>query len=137
LKSIDRVKLLVKRSMSFLKYSFEALNAGEYDLAVFNADQSLQLLVKAVLLHITGYYPQIHGIRELLGAYYEVTRDDVIRDIVREYRKELVELEKAYIEAWYGLTVYEYEESRRLLEFVKKIIEYLLDKHRELAPKTL
>jgi len=64
--SIDLVELLKKRSSLFYEYAREALSRGHYDMAMFHAEQALQLRLKALALRILGYIPRIHSVRELL-----------------------------------------------------------------------
>ena len=58
---------LRRRASVFLREAEKLLEEGEYDIACFNAEQSLQLYVKSVLLKLFGEAPRIHGVRELLG----------------------------------------------------------------------
>ena len=60
---ISRVNTLIKRALEFLKEAERDLAEGLYNLAIFHTEQSLQLYLKAVLLKLTGYYPEVHGIR--------------------------------------------------------------------------
>lgn len=111
--SWERVELLKERSRLFLDLARELLDRGLYDLAAFAAEQAAQLRIKASLLRLTGEYPRIHYVRELLGVlayrleeagYLSAAKS--IREFVGDRRGDLIELEEAYIGARYGLQRY-------------------------------
>ncbi|HDN76216.1 MAG TPA: HEPN domain-containing protein [Acidilobales archaeon] len=102
---ISRVNTLIKRALEFLKEAERDLAEGLYNLAIFHTEQSLQLYLKAVLLKLTGYYPEAHGIRTLLSKLHSVIGKDEIIDFIRKYRKQLIEIEEAYIQARYGRSI--------------------------------
>lgn len=62
------VELLKKRSKIMLEDSKEELSKGHYDLAVFLAEQAVQLYLKAIILNATGTMSRTHTIRDLIGA---------------------------------------------------------------------
>jgi len=130
---IDRVKLLAKRARAFLKYALKALEEGDSDFAVFSAEQALQLMLKAVLLHLAGSYPEIHSVRNLLGLYHHITSDEWVKDIATRFRRELAELEEAYTRSRYGGAPYSEDEARTLVEVARRIVALLEEKHRELV----
>ncbi len=119
---IERVNLLLERSNRFLEQSIECLNKGYYDLAIFHADQALQLFLKAVLLKITGFYPEVHKIRELLGILYNITRREEIEDVVKKYRDVLVKIENAYTESRYGLVEYTKDTAEKVIDVTINVI---------------
>lgn len=63
----DVVKLLKKRAKGFLEGARERLNAGDYDVSCFMAEQSAQLYLKALILELSGEVPRTHSIRQLLS----------------------------------------------------------------------
>ncbi|BEP16702.1 hypothetical protein PYJP_00540 [Pyrofollis japonicus] len=93
---IDEYKVMVTRSKGFLDLAREAYRRKQYDLAVFLAEQAVQLRIKAALLRIAGYYPRVHGIRLLLGEPSKTVGDkagDKIKQFIAEKRSLLSELE--------------------------------------------
>ena len=126
-----RVEMLLRRSERFLEDAFRALEDSYYDLAIFYSGQAAQLALKALMLDVLGFYPEIHGIRELLGLYYKATGDEEAKALATEARKVLAEMERAYTEARYGPE--EYDEgialeslkvARELVAFVKSRIHH-------------
>lgn len=43
-------------------------SGGDYDIAVFLADQSIQSYLKSVILEISGEIPRTHVLRHLFNA---------------------------------------------------------------------
>jgi len=113
---------LVRRARVFLSVAQELLERSEYDLAVFNAEQAVQLRLKALLYRLWGIIPRSHSIRWLLG----LLRDSLLRaglgeaaekvdEFVRSNRSLLAALEDAYTLTKYGHLEYDYELASRLL----------------------
>ena len=116
--SYERIERLLGRAKGFFEGVHFHIDRRNYDIAVFNMEQALQLYLKAVLLKLTGLYPEVHGIRLLLSYVYKYTGDDRIAEFVKKYRIELSDVERAYTEAKYGITSYSQEDADRLLEVV-------------------
>jgi HEPN domain-containing protein len=124
-----RVTQLLRRAERFLDDAKRAMSDEYYDLAIFYAEQAAQLALKALILYTTGSYPEIHGLRMLLGEYYKATGDEEAVEIVKRLRRLLTMLERAYTEARYGSEEYSEEEAmdavsvaEELLGFAKKRI---------------
>jgi len=60
------VKKLLRRSDVFFKNALSNLRDKEYDLAMFNLEQSLQLFLKVKILEKGVEFPGIHEIDKLL-----------------------------------------------------------------------
>ena len=118
----DEYEMLLKRSSRFYETAAMQMNKGYYDLCVFSLEQSLQLYLKAILLKLGVDFPRTHSIRKLLELIYEVTKHNVIKGILIKYSVELGSLEDAYITSRYIYRDYSKEETERLKETVKVII---------------
>lgn len=114
-----------KKSISFSKKCWRKPKSEEYNLAVFHAQQALQLYLKATLLKITGTYPEIHDLKELLSQIYSITGNEEVREFVRTFRKQLIDLDRAYIESRYGSRISERIEAEEYVMLVKKCIGLL------------
>jgi HEPN domain-containing protein len=62
------VNLLRDRSLRMLNSAKRNLFSGDYNMAIFMADQSLQLYLKLVILELTGEIPRKHILRHLFNA---------------------------------------------------------------------
>ncbi|MCX8162241.1 MAG: HEPN domain-containing protein, partial [Candidatus Bathyarchaeota archaeon] len=60
-------RLLWYRAERFLVRALRDYSEGDYDGACFNAEEAVQLAVKAVLYKYFGEAPRIHGSRTLLS----------------------------------------------------------------------
>lgn len=61
----EEAELLKKRALEFLENAKENLEKKRFDLAAFNAEQSLQLLLKYFLFIKAGDYPKTHSLKTL------------------------------------------------------------------------
>jgi len=90
-------------------------------------------MLRAVLLHLAGSYPEIHSVRNLLGLYHHIAGDEGVKDIATRFWRELAELEEAYTRSRCGGAPYSEDEAHTLVVIAKRIVEFLEEKHRELV----
>jgi len=55
-------ELLKRRALSFLKNAKSSFEQGEYDIALFNMEQFIQLYSKYLLYRRIGDYPKTYSI---------------------------------------------------------------------------
>ena len=113
------------RSRMFLEEARDAYAKQRYDLAVFLAEQGLQLYLKAQLLRVLGDYPRTHSIRQLLAMLSRALGGEaerVVADFMRRERSCLSELEDVYIASRYTLRVYTREDAEDILSTVERVI---------------
>ena len=129
--SYDFVELLKKRSRAFLKYSQEAFNRGDYDLACFFAEQAAQLRLKSLILRILGMVPRTHRIRELLGTILKALRNlnyeqaETVNSFINESRSTLRVLEDAYTGSRYLERTYDKDDAFDCINLVKELFKLL------------
>ena len=76
---------------------------GLYDIACFEADQAVQLILKAYIQKVGGSVPRTHSLRRLLGHLGSLTgREEEVVEFVSRLRGELIALEDAYLRARYA-----------------------------------
>jgi HEPN domain-containing protein len=122
---IDEYRVMVTRSRWFLDLAKEAYRRQQYDLAVFLAEQAVQLRIKAALLRIAGYYPGVHGVRLLLGELSRTVGGEAgerIKRFIAEKRSLLSELEDAYLIARYAPKQYTREDAEDLIAVAEETI---------------
>ena len=118
----DEVELFLKRAKNFLDGAKERFQKEDWDLTCFMAEQSVQLITKAIILEKGGELPKTHSIRKLFAMLYELTEDDEFK----YDRKALLFLESAYLNSRYFNFTYEIEDAEeaiRIAEEIKKIVE--------------
>lgn len=120
--SYNRFELLIKRAKEFLKGAYFHLKEKDFDIAVFNLEQSLQLYLKAVILKHTGLYPEVHGVKKLLSYIYVQTKNKELASFTKKFREELEDLEEAYINARYGNVTYSQLKVKELFKVVESCI---------------
>jgi len=79
------MSFLVENSRSFLRVAKRDLEEGEYNLAMFHAEQVLQLCAKYKLYLKYGDYPKTHRLKELLGALGQSYDPHVVDLLVEAY----------------------------------------------------
>ena len=102
----EEAEHLYNRSSEFLETADFQLERGFYALTVFNAEQSLQLFLKAKLLEEGLTYPQTHGVRSLMELLSTITEEKTGKEVsklLEHYLIELGSLEDAYIASRYLL----------------------------------
>jgi len=118
----DEVELFLKRAKNFLDGAKERFQKEDWDLTCFMAEQSVQLITKAIILEKGGELPKTNSIRKLFALFYELTEYDE----VKYDRKALLFLESAYLNSRYFNFTYEKEDAEeaiKIAEEIKKIVE--------------
>ena len=101
-----------------MKDALEDLKREDYDLAMFHIEQACQLIVKAKLLDLTGYFEKTHSLRKLLSDLSSIK-------FVNENWSMLRNLEFAYIASRYLPEEFKKEEVEEALKVYKKLREIL------------
>ncbi len=98
-------------------------------MAVFLAEQSVQLYLKSVILELTGEVPRTHSVRQLLHMLRSLLSgaSEVIDEFTRKHRGLLTGLEDAYLASRYLFRAYERDESEELVKFAGKVIRFVED----------
>lgn len=117
---IDKFK---DRANRFLKSAEFNLNLKWYDFAVFNAEQALQLALKAIILENAGNYPFTHDLRELISLASKYIPD--LKTLMAKYSLEIDFLIHAYIESRYMSESYSEEVAKHLVEVVKEFLKVM------------
>ncbi len=122
----SEAEILLKRAKAFLKNAEYLIGIKEYDLAAFNLEHSLQLLLKYKLLVEAGEYPRTHSLRKLFRIIIDLTGDEEIKRFYMENIDTIGNLEASYITARYLPVEFEEFEVRNMLELVKKAFKLLI-----------
>ena len=125
---IDEAELLRRRSLRMLNHAEHCVTTGDYDLASFLAEQTVQLYLKSVILELTGEVPRTHVIRQLFHILRTIVKNkELIDEFMRKNRRLLVGLEEAYLALRYLFRIYEKEEAEELINFAKEVINFVRD----------
>lgn len=127
-------RLLWYRAERFLVRALRDYSEGDYDGACFNAEEAIQLAVKAILYKYFGEVPRIHGSKVLLSRLrnllMDAGREDVASLVGRftaDNRDILDLLEESYIMARYGSISYGGRQAERCIEIARRAFEVLKD----------
>ena len=123
---VDEVCLIRRRSLRMLYRAKECLRDGDYDLAVFLAEQAVQLYIKSVILEVLGEMPRTHVIRQLLHYLRNAIEDNnSIDNFIRHNRMLFSALEEAHLASRYFFKVYSREEAETLVKFAEEVISFV------------
>ncbi|MGC9186799.1 MAG: HEPN domain-containing protein [Fervidicoccaceae archaeon] len=120
---LEEYEYLIKRSRRFYDTALIQMEKEFYDLAAFSLEQSLQLYLRAFLLKMGLEYPRTHSIRRLLELIYEISRNEEIERLMRDFLLELAILEDVYITARYIPREYKKEEVLRIKRAADEVME--------------
>jgi HEPN domain-containing protein len=114
----------VKKSKTFMNYAEKDLQEGRFDSSAFFAQQSAELLLKAILLKRTGARPYTHSLTELLELIAQVFSAEIPDDV----RVCAHILERHYIASRYpdaGIGEYDKSDAQEALRCLKRLMDYV------------
>ncbi len=125
----EEIKKLLERSKKFKDAAEFHFSRGDYDLAAFNIEQSLQLFLKAKLLQKGVEFPKTHTLRKLFLLLGEILKKiEEFKKFESEKSLEFASLEDAYITARYFPRDFEKEEVEKLKNFLEEV-ENLIERY--------
>ncbi len=119
----EEIEIMLMRAKIFerdAKIDFENKN---YDIALVHVEQAIQLILKAKLLELTGYYEKTHKITKLLDDLYKVTKNCNIKDFLDKEYFVLKRIEQAYISGRYLVETFTEKDVKEGFRILKKIYE--------------
>ncbi len=123
------MEFLKERALQFLEMSKTAAERGFYELALFHAEQALQLYVKYLIYRRLGDFPKTHFLRDLLDRAVELYGDVCnLGEFIRRHSTVLTLVEHAYITSRYlpfRARREDYEAARDAVEEALKIFKCL------------
>ncbi len=118
----EEILLYLDRAKKFRRNAEFNFRNNDYDLAMFHIEMAMQLLIKAKLLHLKGYFEKTHSLRKLLSELEDV---EGVNDFMKKYRVVLRNLERAYITSRYYFEEFfedEVEEAFKALSELEEIL---------------
>ena len=116
-------ELLKRRALSFLRNARSSFELGEYDIALFNMEQFIQLYSKYLLYRRIGDYPKTHSIIRLLKDISKVYDAKEVENFIEDNLEGLYLLEEAYISSRYLPREYDMDIAAKLLKLSEKALE--------------
>lgn len=117
----EEIHIYIKRAFVFLKDAEFDFANGEFDIAMFHIEQACQLILKAKLLEIKGYFPKTHDIEKLLTEIYSETKDKRIKKLIEKRKKVIRDLVRAYITSRYFYERFFPDEVKEAFDFFEEI----------------
>jgi len=97
---------------------------GPTDSLCFHCHQSVEKILKGFLVFQSGEFPKVHDLIHLLNLCKNTDNE------LGNLEDDVLFLNRFYIETRYppDITVYSREESKKALEFSKKIVQFIINK---------
>jgi len=115
------IEVFLRRAEGFIKDAHEDLKRGDYDLAMFHVEQACQLILKAKLLDLTGYFEKTHSLRKLIEGLSEIFLHEELNEFLKENWNTLRSLEFAYLSSRCYPEEFQKEEVEEALEMYKAL----------------
>ena len=115
------IEMFLEKAKKFKENAIYNFKNKNFDLAMFNLEQAAQLLIKAKLLDIKGYYEKTHNLRKLLLELKDVWKKEELKKFIEENKKQLRDLERAYITSRYFFEEFFEDEVKRCFDLLEKL----------------
>lgn len=125
--SYEDVELMRRRAERFLRNALRLVEEGDYDIAIFSAEQYCQLMLKYKLLIRKGVYPRTHSLRRLIKELGEI--NGRVLTLIQDIRNlhYIARLEEAYIASRYLPIEYGEAEVRDLIRFILEVFKPIVE----------
>ncbi len=121
----EELGFLRKRADKFRKYADDAFKKGDYDMAAFNTEQSLQLYLKYTLGMLLGDFPRTHSISRLLNNISKASGDKTFSAFVEKEPNIVSNLEEVYLTARYLPSEFTEKQVAKLIAFSENVLKKL------------
>ncbi len=119
------IKLYLERADGFIDDAINDLKKGRYDLAMVHVELAIQLLIKAKLLDLKGFFEKTHHLRKLLKELAEIYKPEEIYNFLEKYRETLKIIEFSYIAGRYLMEEFEKEDVENALKVYEELRKLL------------
>ncbi len=116
----EEIRNMLRRAEGFLRDARVDFEKGDYDLAMFHIEQACQLLIKAKLLDLVGYFEKTHSLRRLLRDLSKIYREE-LEEFIDKNWKILRDLEFSYIASRYLSEEFRKEDVERAFKLYEKL----------------
>jgi len=129
------VGLLARRARNALARAKRDLEVGDYDGAVFDAEQAVELYLMATILEHAGAAPRTRSLREMLRTVGEMLGfASEVKEFIRRNRSGLHVLEDAYYSARYLPKEFTREDAEGLVALAEEVIGFVETRRASRAP---
>ncbi|MEM0373802.1 MAG: HEPN domain-containing protein [Sulfolobaceae archaeon] len=117
---------LMMKAQRYLELAKIALEKGFYSEVCFLSSLAAELYIKGVSLAITGGFPTVHDLREILN-YIRINKkgENMIDEFIRENRERLRLISNEYLVSRYNLgSTYDKEDAENCLKILLEVIDF-------------
>jgi len=116
-------EFLRKNADSFYRNAKHLFKQGEYNLAAFNLEQAMQLMLKYLLASRLGEFPRTHSLRRLFREVKTLCPE--LWEFYEGNASVVGNIESAYIASRYYPVDFQEVEVREMLSAYEKFLEVL------------
>ncbi|RLG39479.1 MAG: DNA-binding protein [Thermoproteota archaeon] len=116
-------EFLRKNADSFYRNAKQLLEQGEYNLAAFNLEQAMQLMLKYLLASRLGEFPRTHSLRRLFREIKDLCPR--LWEFYEDNASVVGNVESAYIASRYYPVDFQEVEVREMLSAYEEFLEVL------------
>ena len=122
-----KADFLKRKAEAFLEDADYDISRGEWFLAAFHLEQTIQLYLKYYLFLKLGDYPKVHSLEELLRELEKVYPKDKkkIEKIRKEKASVIGDLDQAYITSRYLPVEFNKFQVMEMMKFTENFIKFL------------
>ncbi len=117
----EEIEILLERAEGFVDDASNDLRKARFDLALVHIEQAMQLIIKAKLLDLKGYFEKTHSLRKLLQELAEIFKKEEITAFIEKHREMLKIIEFSYIAGRYSTEEFEKELAEKAFEVYKEL----------------
>jgi len=121
----EEIEIMLRRAKVFERDAKIDFENKDYDIALLHIEQAIQLLLKAKLLDLTGYYEKTHKITKLMEDLCKVYENEDLESLLDNEYFILKRIEQAYISGRYLVESFnekDVNEGFRILNKIKKLL---------------
>ncbi|EQB74623.1 MAG: hypothetical protein AMDU4_FER2C00003G0068 [Ferroplasma sp. Type II] len=125
-----KYKLFVEKSKRFFEDAVNNYEKQYYDLSMFSLHQSLELLLRALLIKNAREFPHSHNLKNLMETLSEMKNSEcttIIKSYLKKYGLELSIITDGYVTSRYLESSYDGSDIQKLINVVKEMKEGMQD----------
>ncbi len=120
----------IEKFRRFFENSLFNRDKKYYDISLFNLQQSMEFLLKALLIKSSGDFPKSHNLKVLLEFLSKISNEkckNLINLYISKNGIKLSYLSDAYISSGYFVSSYSLNDVDELIEMIKNFREEIIN----------
>ncbi len=115
------IEKFLERAEGFIRDATYDLENKRFDLAMVHVEQAIQLILKAKLLDLIGFFPKTHSLVTLIDRILEIEKVEELKKIKEDNYYLLRRIEDAYFLGRYYLVEFDEKEVKESINLYFRI----------------